>query len=156
MGFGQGSAGRLAGIIDTRAPGLTGGPSSPILSSQAPYRFGSMGPSGIGVIRSEGKPSGPPRRTNVTPNQVAYNTLIPGHASSGEGYYMIRHHDSLTVIPQFGNPYPVQDLDLGGQAGWKWCAKCQGLFFGGNGTSVCPAGGAHDGGGSANYLLFHS
>jgi hypothetical protein len=29
------------------------------------------------------------------------------------------------------------------QSGWRHCGKCQGLFFGGNRTSVCPARGAH-------------
>jgi hypothetical protein len=29
------------------------------------------------------------------------------------------------------------------QSGWRHCGKCQGLFFGDNPTSVCPAGGAH-------------
>ena len=29
------------------------------------------------------------------------------------------------------------------QSGWQLCGKCQGLFFGDNPTSVCPAGAAH-------------
>ena len=29
------------------------------------------------------------------------------------------------------------------QDGWRWCSKCQGLFFGDNPGSKCPAGGAH-------------
>jgi hypothetical protein len=41
-----------------------------------------------------------------------------------------------------------------GQAGWRWCLKCQGLFFGLNqAQSVCPAGGTHDGSQSGNYSL---
>ena len=40
-----------------------------------------------------------------------------------------------------------------GQAGWRWCHKCQGLFFGPNPGSHCPAGGAHENVGSANYSL---
>ena len=37
---------------------------------------------------------------------------------------------------------------------WKWCNKCQGLFFGGNLTpGVCPAGGGHSQQGSDNYEL---
>jgi Dual-action HEIGH metallo-peptidase len=38
---------------------------------------------------------------------------------------------------------------------WRWCPKCQGLFYGGAG-SACPAGGAHDGAQSGNYVLLHS
>jgi len=41
----------------------------------------------------------------------------------------------------------------GAQAGWRWCRKCQGFFFGGNPGSVCPAGQAHDGSESGHYAL---
>jgi subtilisin family serine protease len=40
-----------------------------------------------------------------------------------------------------------------GQDNWRWCNKCQGLFFGGNPGSVCPAGATHDPSGSSNYVL---
>jgi hypothetical protein len=41
------------------------------------------------------------------------------------------------------------------QGDWKWCHKCQGLYFidRPNTKSVCPAGGAHDDQGSGNYHL---
>ena len=40
------------------------------------------------------------------------------------------------------------------QANWRWCNKCQGLFFAGNPTSgACPAEGGHNFGGSGNYTL---
>jgi len=42
------------------------------------------------------------------------------------------------------------------QDNWRWCNKCQGLFFAGNPTSVCPAGGQHNPpatSGSADYIL---
>lgn len=41
------------------------------------------------------------------------------------------------------------------QSNWRWCRKCQGMYFGGNpmvGRS-CPAGGSHDGSASGNYAL---
>jgi hypothetical protein len=41
------------------------------------------------------------------------------------------------------------------QSNWRWCNKCQGLFFGGNPNPKCPAGGAHNKTGSGNYSLFH-
>jgi hypothetical protein len=44
----------------------------------------------------------------------------------------------------------VADFTVG-QDGWRWCPKCQGLFFGGNPGSRCPAGGSHDATGSGNY-----
>ena len=42
------------------------------------------------------------------------------------------------------------------QSNWRWCHKCQGLFFGGNPGPVCPAGGTHDKTGSGNYSLLHN
>src|SRR5215510_10690294 len=43
------------------------------------------------------------------------------------------------------------------QSEWRWCNKCQGLFYGpAVATSRCPAGGAHaapEQSGSANYSL---
>jgi hypothetical protein len=39
------------------------------------------------------------------------------------------------------------------QDNWRWCQKCQALFFAGNVTSVCPAGGGHENVGSADYRL---
>jgi Dual-action HEIGH metallo-peptidase len=41
------------------------------------------------------------------------------------------------------------------QGNWRWCDKCQGMFFAGNGSSVCPAGGTHEAGVSFNYRLLH-
>ena len=40
-----------------------------------------------------------------------------------------------------------------GQDGWRWCKKCQALFFGGHQHGVCPAGGAHDPSASGGYTL---
>jgi hypothetical protein len=41
------------------------------------------------------------------------------------------------------------------QTNWRWCFKCQGLFFNGNGFShnVCPAGLSHSADRSGNYQL---
>jgi hypothetical protein len=39
------------------------------------------------------------------------------------------------------------------QSDWRWCHKCQGLFFGGNPGPVCPSGGAHEKTGSGDYSL---
>src|SRR5688572_16210239 len=41
------------------------------------------------------------------------------------------------------------------QRNWRWCRKCQALFFYGHpGTSRCPAGDAHDPTGSGRYTPF--
>jgi hypothetical protein len=42
------------------------------------------------------------------------------------------------------------------QSNWRWCHKCEGLFFGGNPNPKCPAGGAHEKVGSGNYFLAHN
>ena len=43
-----------------------------------------------------------------------------------------------------------------GQAGWRWCNKCDALHFGGGGATRCPVGGAHDAQGSGAYYLRHT
>lgn len=54
-----------------------------------------------------------------------------------------------------GNPVPpttVPSVHL--QPDWRWCHKCQTLFYGpGMAQSVCPAGGQHNGDGSYQYPL---
>jgi len=44
------------------------------------------------------------------------------------------------------------------QADWRWCHKCQGLFFSGgqSSTGTCPSGGQHDKTVSGNYALAHN
>ena len=39
------------------------------------------------------------------------------------------------------------------QSGWRWCNRCQGLFFGGHSAGVCATGFAHDESGSGDYSL---
>lgn len=57
------------------------------------------------------------------------------HNDAGSGDY---------VLPTSGS----------GQSGWRWCKKCQSLFFAGNSTQgVCPAGGPHDHTGSGHYVV---
>lgn len=51
---------------------------------------------------------------------------------------------SYTVIQN--NPAPSR------QSNWRWCRKCESLFFGGT-PGFCPAGGAHDGSQSSDYSL---
>jgi hypothetical protein len=42
------------------------------------------------------------------------------------------------------------------QRGWRFCSKCNGLFFSGGGTAgVCPVDqGPHDGSASGDYALW--
>jgi hypothetical protein len=71
-----------------------------------------------------------------------------GGSHAGANYMVLLFDLSPTVGPA--------DLRLGGQNNWRYCGKCQGLFFGGYPTSRCPAGGGHDGNGSGNYCLTDS
>jgi hypothetical protein len=41
------------------------------------------------------------------------------------------------------------------QQNWRWCSKCQGMAYRGNGPGVCPAGGGHDLSTSFNYAMYH-
>ena len=59
------------------------------------------------------------------------------HTKSGSGNYIVAHNSPSTP----------------GEQNWRWCSKCQGLFFGGNAGSKCAAGGAHTKSGSGNYTL---
>jgi hypothetical protein len=52
------------------------------------------------------------------------------------------------ALGDYGLPFPAA-----GQDNWRWCHKCQGLYFAGNPGSHCPAGGAHENVGSGNYDL---
>jgi hypothetical protein len=44
------------------------------------------------------------------------------------------------------------------QEDWRWCHKCQGLFFSGGQelVGVCPTGGSHEKSVSGNYALIHN
>lgn len=42
------------------------------------------------------------------------------------------------------------------QDGWRWCKKCQGMFFTIDSKGICPQGGVHDGSGSSRYTLAHN
>jgi hypothetical protein len=48
-----------------------------------------------------------------------------------------------------------EDPNQFGQPDWRWCSKCQGLFYGKSSQGVCRAGGGHDGSQSGKYVLMH-
>ena len=66
----------------------------------------------------------------------------PQHDPEGSGLYVIQQNES----------------HVAGQANWRWCLKCEGLFFaGGQSQGVCPRDGTeHDGGDSGDYILHES
>jgi hypothetical protein len=57
-------------------------------------------------------------------------------AMIGSGYYYILLTAPGVLIPD-----------------WRWCNKCQDLFFAGNNLGVCATGGTHDDTGSSDYVL---
>lgn len=64
------------------------------------------------------------------------------HDSTGSGKYTLAHDDDTAA----------------GQQGWRWCKKCEGLFFADGGEDrkgKCPAGDGHDDSDSGKYTLPH-
>jgi hypothetical protein len=102
----------------------------------------------------------------------AYEVLVDAGATPGEILYS--HQQVSTAVsgnvyrldPSAGRqltPFPrmVEDYETGnplvGQHGWRWCKKCQGLYFGDHATQgTCPAGGAHDKSGSGDYHVINN
>lgn len=54
----------------------------------------------------------------------------------------------LTAMRPAGKTRPMSQQD-----NWRWCWRCQGLWFAGNESSACPAGGFHGKWGSGDYTL---
>jgi hypothetical protein len=77
------------------------------------------------------------------PHQAASTCPEGGtHSLTGSGNYSLVHSAAVTPVNH--------------QSGWRWCSKCQGLWFSGNPTDGrCPAGGPHSSQPSGNYFLFH-
>lgn len=56
--------------------------------------------------------------------------------------------------PAAGVQYELHTCDgAGGQEGWRWCHKCEGMFYSLSESSACPAGGAHDASQSGTYFI---
>jgi hypothetical protein len=108
--------------------------------------------------------------TLTMPERAAQYEVIVD-AASGEILYC---HQLIQYVAAKGNVYrvdpsnprqttdfprPINDYALpaptSGQGNWRWCHKCQGLYFAGNPGSHCPAGAAHDQTGSGEYFLVH-
>jgi hypothetical protein len=107
-------------------------------------------------------------RLTMPGHQQEYQTIVD--ATSGEILYCkqlvhqvaavgtVFEKDPSTPRVDLPFPRPLHDYKLprpaGGQDGWRWCSKCQGLFFGGGGPSVCPRDGQpHDNTGLEVYRI---
>lgn len=62
-----------------------------------------------------------------------------GHDRTGSFNYL---------MPTYDAPLPPQVQD-----GWRWCWRCQGMFFGPF-VGRCPLGGGHQAVGSSNYAMY--
>jgi len=80
------------------------------------------------------------------------------NSAAAEGNVYLRDGGGVRVRTAF--PRPLGDLlehPSIGHRDWRWCRKCEGLFYGQMGQGACPAGGAHDKTASGDYrLLFAS
>jgi hypothetical protein len=66
-----------------------------------------------------------------------------------------RARAALCIDQQLSVQLGRTSMAWGTQRNWRWCSKCQGLWFGGNPAGPCPAGGKHSKTGSGNYSLVH-
>ncbi|WP_327003727.1 hypothetical protein OHA72_53130 [Dactylosporangium sp. NBC_01737] len=76
-------------------------------------------------------------------------------ATGGGQPWLHRFRQSFDIEggPTFDTVNPLHNPVLG-QRNWRWCRRCQSLFFAGNTSSgACPLGGGHDRTGSANYVM---
>ena len=67
------------------------------------------------------------------------------HSKAGSGDYAL-----------MGDPDGSFSATVLAQHKWRWCKKCQGLWYSGatqNPGGVCPAGGSHEKAGSGDYAL---
>lgn len=61
---------------------------------------------------------------------------------------------STAWLDNVSKPPPAAKPTGGTQTGWRFCSKCQGLFWGpGEAQSICPRGAQHDGSHSHEYTL---
>lgn len=61
---------------------------------------------------------------------------------------------SAAWLNKVSSKAPAPKPKPGTQTGWRFCSKCQGLFWGpGEARSMCPRGGQHDGSHSHEYTL---
>jgi hypothetical protein len=174
MGHGYG----LDHSFDTSAakngnrPGEYGDPLD-IMSAMSVQSFSSVGPygtSGPGVntptlLKLGWMPPDRVRTKNVATGAVTVDLAAVNHPADS-GFLMarvvtpdrvytaeLRRPDGWdrgigaggVFIHQLVTPYTT------GQNLWRWCKKCQGLYYAGR--SACPAGGAHAQNNSANYRL---
>jgi hypothetical protein len=113
------------GLLAVTAAGLALGTSGPAQAAQNGWRWCNLC---SGLWFGGGGPG-----SNVCPASKVTGT----HSAISSGNYVLK-----------------DSSDGGEQYNWRWCSRCMGLWFAGNGTAgACPAGGGHRQSGSGNYVL---
>jgi hypothetical protein len=103
--------------------------------------------------------------TKVTP-LTRFTWVAEARRLAGEhGIDLAPFHGVIAVIngmadgssAGLGGDYAMPSMGAWGQAGWRWCSKCQTLASGAHALpGKCPAGGVHDHTGSGQYLMAHN
>ena len=94
---------------------------------------------------------------------ISSSVLLASSSSPLSQFHMAgagsdRSSGGVYLAQQYGATTPSWRIHiaqmLGAQTNWRWCNKCMGLAFAGNGPPrKCPMGGNHDHTGSGNYAL---
>lgn len=86
--------------------------------------------------------------------------FFAGHPTRGNCASKPRGTAALAVSPHdptgSGEYALATSSGAPGQAGWRWCRKCEGLFFAGGAGGRCASGQAHDGSQSGAYTVVHN
>ena len=73
-------------------------------------------------------------------------------ATAGAVVMVCQPGATAAPVPKADAKAPPTTFTL--QAGWRWCKKCEGLFYtGGEKNGVCPDGKEHDPSESGQYVL---
>jgi hypothetical protein len=77
---------------------------------------------------------------------------VPGSCPAGGWHDFSQSGDyTMLMTGSTGDPTEIVIAGSGYQLGWRWCRRCQALFF--LGASPCPGGGYHDVATSDDYSL---
>jgi hypothetical protein len=100
--------------------------------------------------KSDGLPD-PPFTGSM--NTADFNAQFTGSGQEWAWMHRFKENFDDEGSPRFVSSNPFWN-SAAGQRNWRWCNRCQGLFFGGNPTTgACPLGGGHNRG-SGNYVMF--
>lgn len=104
----------------------------------------------ITIFHPRGDGFGDPPFTGTIPSDQ-FNPMFS--ASGRPWHHRFRENFDSEGGPDYSSQNPHWNPVVA-QRNWLWCNRCQGLFFGGNGTSgTCPRGGGHNSTGSSNYFM---